>query len=66
MTANVCGIGVSTAKSDTKQLAGAIIAHAKPLYLPGKPDKDRLEHNKRKFAERRNIGNVAMTVDGTH
>eukprot|EP00961_Rhodomonas_salina_P046688 626612-Rhodomonas_salina.1 len=34
--------------------------------MPGKPDRDRLERCKRKFAERRNIGDVAMTVDGTH
>eukprot|EP00961_Rhodomonas_salina_P137340 1847593-Rhodomonas_salina.1 len=35
--------------------------------MPGVPCPDRLEHVKHKFAEERhNIGDVAMTVDGTH
>jgi len=66
MTANVCGIGLSTAKGYVKQFAAAVIAHGKPLYMPGQPSRDRLLRVKRKFEERRNLGDIAMTIDGTH
>eukprot|EP00961_Rhodomonas_salina_P087764 1180518-Rhodomonas_salina.1 len=37
-TANCCSIGVATVKRYTKLVVGAIIKHAKPLYMPGTPD----------------------------
>jgi hypothetical protein len=66
MTANACGIGLSTAEGYVRLFANAIILHGKPVYMPGKPNADRLAFVKRKFQEQLNIGDIAMTVDGTH
>jgi hypothetical protein len=65
-TSNVCGIGLATARSYTKLFANAVVNLLKPVYMPGTPCADRLERVKCKFAERRGLGDVAMTVDGTH
>ena len=64
--ANVAQIGVATARKYTKLVCGAVIARVKPTYMPGTPCPDRIARMKRKFYERRNIGDVAMCVDGTH
>jgi hypothetical protein len=46
--------------------AAAVVAELKPLYMPGTPCPDRLASVKCKFAELLGMGNIAMTVDGTH
>jgi hypothetical protein len=65
-TANVAGIGLTTAKAYVESFAGVVIRHGKPVYMPGKPSPDRLLRVKRRFEERSNLGDVAMTIDGTH
>jgi hypothetical protein len=66
MTANACCIGLTTAECYVRLFANAIVLHGKPLYMPGTPNAHRLACVKRKFQERRNISDIAMTVDGTH
>ncbi len=64
--ANVAGIGRSTAKAYTNLFCNSVIKHCKPHYMPGVQCSARLAAVKRKFQERRNIGDVVMTVDCTH
>jgi hypothetical protein len=65
-TADVAGIGISTAKVYTEQFCNAVMALMKPTYMPSKPLRDRVACNRQKFSERRGIRGVALTVDGTH
>ena len=65
-TADAAGIGESTARLYTQQFCRAVINVMKPTWMPGKPDADRLARTRMKFAERRGMHGIAMTVDGTH
>ncbi len=62
-TANVCWIGLCTAKRYIKLFTAAITLHGKPQYMPGKPNSEQLAFVKRKFQDQRNISDIAMTVD---
>ncbi len=66
MTANACGIGVSTAKGYVQLFAAAVIQHWKPVYMLGKPSLDRLLLVKHKFEELCNLRDVAVMIDCTH
>ena len=43
-----------------------MVVRLKPQYMPGRLNRDRLVRFRSKFAERRGIRGVVMTVDGTH
>ena len=67
LTAHVASIGRSTLRAWAVLFCNAVMRAVHPIYMPyGPPPPAVLHHNRREFASRRGIQNIAMCVDGTH
>ena len=67
LTAHVASIGRSTLRAWAVLFCNAAMRAVHPIYMPyGPPPPAVLHHNRREFASRRGIQNIAMCVDGTH
>ena len=65
-TADVAGIGMTSVQRYVDTFCKAVQQGLKPQYMPGGTSVNKQAWIRAKFAERRGIRCVIMTVDGTH
>ena len=65
--ADVASIGTSTLRGYLSRFCSAIVATAKPLYMPSTPPSaETIQARREKFGSRRGINCGALACDGTH